>query len=96
MTTRKGMTRNMHENYGTGKKQDGKKGNGKKGYGGCGIRIFGDVWHPLPPRGGVRVYIKISQPPQNWIPPPLPTDGVKRGAFDRIKNNWFTYFFSCG
>ena len=19
---------------------------------GCGIRIFGDVWHPLPPRGG--------------------------------------------
>ena len=56
---------------------------------GCGIRIFGDVWHPLPPRGGGSKK-QIPKCPKIGYHPPLPADGVKRGAFDRRKNNWFT------
>ena len=49
---------------------------------------FGDVWHPLPPRGGSKK--QIPKCPKIGYHPPLPADGVKRGAFDRRKNNWFT------
>ena len=61
---------------------------------GCGIRIFGDVWHPLPRGGGSKK--QIPKCPQIGYHPPPPADGVKRGAFDRRKNNRFTDFFSCG
>ena len=52
-----------------------------------------DVWHPLPPAGGEGLKKQIPKCPKIGYHPPLPADGVKRGAFDRRKNNWFTEFF---
>ena len=49
---------------------------------------------PSPRGGGSKK--QIPKCPQIGYHPPLPADGVKRGAFERRKNNWFTELFSCG